>query len=30
LPDAGHMGMLEDAVAGSDIIQEFVNFIISS
>ena len=27
LPDAGHMGMLEDAVAGGAIIQEFVNFI---
>jgi pimeloyl-ACP methyl ester carboxylesterase len=27
LPGAGHMGMLEEAVAGSVIIQEFVNFI---
>ena len=27
LPDAGHMGMLEDTVAGVAIIQEFVNFI---
>jgi pimeloyl-ACP methyl ester carboxylesterase len=27
LPDAGHMGMLEDAVAGSNMIQQFVNFI---
>ena len=27
LPDAGHMGMLEDTVAGGAIIQEFVNFI---
>jgi pimeloyl-ACP methyl ester carboxylesterase len=27
LPDAGHMGMVEDAAAGSTIIQEFVNFI---
>lgn len=27
LPDAGHMGMLEDAEAGSNMIQQFVNFI---
>ena len=27
LPDAGHMGMLEDAAAGRAMIQEFINFI---
>jgi len=27
LPDAGHMGMLEDAEAGAGMIQQFVNFI---
>lgn len=27
LPDAGHMGMLEDAVTGSTMIQQFLNFI---